>query len=190
MAQESLNITVAGEGHIYVADFGETLPTGMVAPGGNWDELGWMTKDGATFSVTPNVNPIPAWGSPDPVRQIIQSKIKAVSFVAEEYNAVTLGLAWGGGAAQFTDFGTYVEYEEPDLGVSDQRALIIDFVDEDEDFRFIFPKGSVTGEVSTQLTDSGAALLPVTFSPVRTSSTVKGFYFRTNSPELLAAIGS
>lgn len=190
MAQDSANVTVGSEGEIYIAAVDETVPTGMDTPGGNWEELGFIDENGVTFTVTPNIADINAWQSEDPVRKIVSAKTKAVSFAALEWTVPVIGLALGGGTDAFTDFGTYAEYSEATAATEDPRSMIVDFHDGDEDFRFIFEKGTVTGDISTQLTRTNAGVWTITYSPVRKDSSTPAMVFRTNSPEILASISS
>lgn len=190
MAQASENVTVGSEGEVYIAPVDEAVPAGMATPAGNWEELGYITEDGVTFTVTPNISDINAWQSEDPVRKLVTAKTKAVSFGAMEWNIPVIGLALGGGDANFTDFGTYVEYAEDTAATEDARSMIVDFHDGDEDFRFIFEKGSVTGDLSTQLTRTAAGVWTITFSPTRKDSSTPAMVFRSNSQALLDGIAS
>lgn len=60
-----------------------------------WDDLGWLTSDGASHSRDVASSDVTSWGSVTPTRTDITSDTTAVAVVAQETKLLTVGLASG-----------------------------------------------------------------------------------------------
>lgn len=60
-----------------------------------WDDLGWLTTDGASHSRDVASSDVTSWGSITPTRTDITSDTTAVAVVAQETKLLTIGLASG-----------------------------------------------------------------------------------------------
>ena len=60
-----------------------------------WDDLGWLTTDGASHSRDVASSDVTSWGSVTPTRTDITSDTTAVAVVAQETKLLTVGLASG-----------------------------------------------------------------------------------------------
>jgi hypothetical protein len=60
-----------------------------------WDDLGWLTTDGASHSRDVASSDVQSWGSVTPTRTDITSDTTAVAVVAQETKLLTIGLASG-----------------------------------------------------------------------------------------------
>jgi hypothetical protein len=60
-----------------------------------WDDLGWLTTDGASHSRDVSSSDVTSWGSVTPTRTDITSDTTAVAVVAQETKLLTVGLASG-----------------------------------------------------------------------------------------------
>ena len=60
-----------------------------------YDDLGWMTPDGAQFSRNVSSSDITSWGSIQPTRSDITSDVTTLQVTAQETKLLTLGLATG-----------------------------------------------------------------------------------------------
>lgn len=77
------------------------LPTG-------YDDLGWLTNDGAQFSRDVSASEVTSWGSVSPTRTDITSDTTTMSVTAQETKLLTIGLATGAdlsGIVPATDTG-------------------------------------------------------------------------------------
>ena len=179
MTQTQEETVVALTGAIYSALDGEPFPTGLDDPAGEWTEHGLTTPDGVVFTYTRNTTDLFAWQTSDVIRRLLESVVTSVQFALEQMNSENVVFAYGGGAV--TDEGSFAEFAPPDPEELEDRTMIVDFEDTYH-YRLLFPKGSVTGEISTQLIRTNFALLPVTFSPVRKDQSTKIFRLRTDDP--------
>lgn len=64
------------------------LPTG-------WDDLGWLSGDGASFSRDVATSEVTSWGSVSPTRSDVTSDTSTLTVVAQETKLLTIGLATG-----------------------------------------------------------------------------------------------
>jgi len=64
------------------------LPTG-------WDDLGWLTSDGAQFARDVATSEVTSWGSVSPTRTDITSDTTTLTVTAQETKLLTIGLATG-----------------------------------------------------------------------------------------------
>lgn len=199
MTQDSAQIISAGEGELYIASTTALFPGDTTDPADHldttglldlpddtdWIEMGWASEDGASFSLSRDVNPIKGWGG-DVLRQIVREIILGVQFTLLQMNVDNVPFAFGGG--DFTEASTGIFlFEPPPLSELDERALIIDFHDRGYDYRLGFPQGTVTGDSTLAMRTGEAAPLPVTFSPVRKSHNAKAFFFVSNDPAFAPA---
>lgn len=64
------------------------LPTG-------YDDLGWLTNDGAQFSRDVSTSEVTSWGSVSPTRTDITSDTTTMTVTAQETKLLTIGMATG-----------------------------------------------------------------------------------------------
>lgn len=60
-----------------------------------YDDLGWLTSDGAQFSRDVSTSEVTSWGSVSPTRTDITSDTTTMSVTAQETKLLTIGLATG-----------------------------------------------------------------------------------------------
>lgn len=160
---EASELVVAGNGQIYVAPVGTALPAGpSTALNAAFIGLGYTTEDGASFSVSPNIEEFRAWQSRQPVRREMTEQDMQVSFALEQWNEETVPLAFGGG--EITSVSGGYKYTPPAAtDALDERAMVIDADDGDRRVRIVIPRGNVTDAVETTFQRSELAVLPITF---------------------------
>lgn len=166
MAQDSTELVVASHGDVYVAPVGTTLPTQYnetLASG--WVNLGLISEDGVSISVSPEIEEFGAWQRRQAVRREFVSQAISVTFGLEQWNAANVEFAFGGGNVTQVDPDQW-RYDFPDGDDAlDERAIIIDWQDgPNSSYRAVFERGSVTDAVETQLQRSALAMLPIAFS--------------------------
>lgn len=66
----------------------------LALPAG-WDDLGWLSNDGASFSRDVSSSEVNSWGSVTPTRTDITSDTTTLTVVAQETKLLTIGLATG-----------------------------------------------------------------------------------------------
>lgn len=179
---DSDSLVVASNGQVYVGAVGATLPTtpDSTLSAADWKGLGYVTEDGVSLSVSPNIEEFMAWQSRQPVRRELTAQEVQVSFSLEQWNEDTLPFAFGG---DITDLGggDYRFDLLADGDPIDERALIIDAVDGSKNYRWVFPKGNVTDAVETTFQRSSLSVLPVTFKALQ-GDTERAAYMLTNDP--------
>jgi hypothetical protein len=68
----------------------------------DWDDLGWLSNDGAQFSRDVASSDVTSWGSVSPTRSDITSDTSTLTVVAQETKLLTIGLATGADLAAVT----------------------------------------------------------------------------------------
>jgi len=175
---EAQNVVVAGSGAVWVAPEGTPMPADLTALVTPWVDVGYVSEDGVTFTVSREQEEIRAWQSLDPVRVLVTGEPKTIAFELLEFDEDTLILMLRGGTVTGT---TTKVYTPPDPGVQDVRAMVIDGVDGAYTFRFCFPRVSLSGDVEWTLARSDAIRAPLEFSVL--SSAAK-WTILTNHPGL------
>lgn len=102
-------IRKALEGSVFLADISAdpiaelTAKTGtapnevidLVALPTDWDDLGWLTEDGAAFARDVSQDETTSYGSITPTRTDVTSDVTALTVVCQETKLLTIGLATG-----------------------------------------------------------------------------------------------
>lgn len=159
---DSSQVVVGANGQVYVAPTSETAPDDVgTALAGAWQELGFVSEDGATFTEGKDITDINAWQSFYPVRRIITARNVTVSFALHEWSAANIEFALGGAV---TDNGDEFVYTPPSPDDLDERSLVLQWQDSTKNYRLYIPRGIVSENVEVNLTRTGAADLPITFA--------------------------
>src|SRR5262245_12356849 len=162
MAQNAQDVVVAGTGAVYVAPDGMALPADLATPlPSEWIDVGYVSEDGVQFTFSREQEDVNAWQVSTPVRVLVTNEPISIVFELEQFDRVTVALAFRGGT--FTGSAAPFTYTPPDAGASDVRAIAIDAIDGDYQFRFAFPRVQLTDDVETSLVRSDAVRLPLTF---------------------------
>lgn len=177
-------LVVASNGQWSVAPVGTPLPVSPVAAlNAAFVGLGYLTEDGATLTVTPEVSDFGAWQSRDPIRREMTAREVQIAGALQQWNEDTVPFAFGGGAITSPSAGIY-RFDLPE-GALDERAVVLDAVDGANHLRWVFPRGNVTEAVESQFQRSATALLPITFKALKPENGVTG-YFLTDAPGFAA----
>lgn len=170
-ARDTEELVVAVAGDVYVAPVGTAAPTTATdALNASFYKLGYVSEDGVTFSTAPTIEEFLAWQQRQPVRREATGSEQNLTFGVLQWNAETVKLAFGGGQVAEISPGEF-RYDFPsDDDALDERAIVVDWQDGDEDHRLYFQRGSVTEAVETQLTRGALAVLPITFSVLAPSA--------------------
>lgn len=124
------------------------LPDGGTIP---WEDLGWLTSDGAQYSRDVSNSEITSWGSITPTRTDVTSDTSTLTVACQETKMLTIGLATGMDMSTVTPTvgSGAVEIRKPTRpSAKSYRALSV-AVDEHEGLELYvcryFPRAKVTG---------------------------------------------
>ena len=67
-----------------------------------WDDLGWLSSDGAQFSRDVSTSDVTSWGSVTPTRSDVTSDTSTLAVTCQETKLLTIGLATGADLAAIT----------------------------------------------------------------------------------------
>lgn len=183
MSNDSTQVFVPGNATCYLAPGGTSLTAGIAAPGTAWTDGGYMSEDGATWTLNRTVQDITVWQSLDPVRKVQQALTKQISLVLRQMNPTNVKYVLGGGTitagsgtAGGTAFGTYTY---PTAQENPTNAVVLDLVDGSYTVRFYYPTMQVDSNVQSSLSRNDSITLPLSLTSLA-SSTVPVIY--SNAP--------
>jgi len=158
VATSAENVVVAGTGDVYIAEPNTAISEAIgTAPGAPWDLTGYISEDGASFSIDRETEELMAWQSMDAIRVLTTSEPKTISFELMQFDPITLALALQGGSVAG---GVYTP---PIAGSSQVKAMTVLGIDGDYEFRFWFPRVQIEGAVEWNMNRSDAIRLPLEF---------------------------
>ena len=176
MATSAENVVVAGTGDVYVADAGTEFATalpGVPADDSGWDKVGFISEEGATFSMDRETEELYAWQSMDAIRVLTTSEPKTISFELMQFDPITLPLALQGGTV------TAGKYVPPIAGNTEVKAMLVYGIDGDYNFRFWFPRVQIEGAVEFNMNRSDAIRLPLEFKVLAAETS---WFMESNHP--------
>lgn len=95
-----------------------------------YDDLGWLTGDGAQFSRSVDSSDITSWGSNEPTRSDITADTTTVAVTMQETKALTLGIQYGIDPNDIeTGAGGTVELRKPSRPAANYYRLLTVAVD-------------------------------------------------------------
>lgn len=185
---EESELVVAGDGAIFVAPEGTTLPTDIddvidLNLDTDFVALGYMTEAGPRASFGRNTKDIRAWQSFNALRTIVTETPTRVEFDMEQWNEDTFGVAMGG--IIVTTAGGGVKVEPQDASFLDVRALIVYGIDGDKHYAFVFPRTQNDKELQFPFAREDISALPVGMK-VLGNGTDKPWYLLTDDPTFTA----
>jgi hypothetical protein len=188
MANNSQEIIVAATGHVSVAPFGTALPTEEVtALNAAFLDVGYVTEAGVTFTATPTIVDVNAWQSYTPIRKLVTARALTAACVMQQWNQETFAVAFGGGTWTMVSPGSY-RYDPPiDGSALTEYSLVIDAVDGVKNVRWVVKRCTIEGAVTSNLTRTAAADLPVTFAALTPDGQNTAWYFLSNASEFSIA---
>lgn len=170
MALDAQDVVVAGDGHIYMADEGATLPTSVttdLSADSDYTELGYTTEDGVTFTLSRSNTDLGVWQSLDPVRIIAASRTSTIAAVLRQFSPENLLAAFGGGTV--TKGASSGSYEYPDPDENPVKVVVVDAIDNGKTVRFVYDRVQQEGDVATQLQRGDSANLPLSLRVLASS---------------------
>lgn len=171
MAENSDQVVVGADGQVWVSRPGVALSS-VTAPSDattdpntvdpDWMNLGYTSEEGATLTLSREIEDILAWQSFDPIRKIVTSRNVVLAFTLRQWNQDTVELATGG-----TVTGTAGDWEltPAAAGSLDERSLLLDWQDgASRSFRLYIPRGIIGNDIETNIVRTAAADLPIEFA--------------------------
>jgi hypothetical protein len=164
------DLVVGGSGEVYVADSGATAPTNSTtAPNAAFYGMGYLSEDGVTISVAPEVTDFNVWQSRQPARRENQAQVITVSGQFAQWNEYTVPVCMGKGVLDATT-GATGSFDFPaDTDALAEHAVIADVVDGAEHHRFYFSRCNQTGTAEVQFNRQNLSVLPFEFSALAPS---------------------
>jgi hypothetical protein len=149
------NIRIYGDqdSAVYIADKGTTGPTTLAAPAVDYADLGWISEDGTEVGREISSTDFTAWQGGTIVRSKVSGTKNTIKVTALEETAISLGLYYPGMTATTTTGVTRMTI--PGGSKSNEKALVVDFLDDDVTKRYAIPRAEVTsvGAVGHKNTD-------------------------------------
>lgn len=189
MANDADNIIIGANGKVSVAPVGTALPATIdAALNAAFKEVGFLSEDGVTPTSSKTIEGVPVWQSIYHARRFVTEAEFRLAMVLREWNPITVPLAFGGGEVVESpeDSGSY-RYDPPDASAIDERAMVVDYVDGDYNYRFVVARGNVSEDVETQIARAGASDLPITFAALGQTG-VLPWYWLTDNPAFAPAV--
>lgn len=185
--QDGTEIRIASRGEVYVAPVGTALPTTPTAAlNAAFVGLGYLTTDGVSLSVAPEIQDINSWQARQATRRELINQEVTASFTLQQFNEENIPFAFGGGSVTSPSAGIH-RYELPVDGALDERALIIDAIDGDVHQRWILPRGNVTDAVEVAFVRDAEQQLPISFKALAPSDGSTSLIFLTDDAASFAA---
>ena len=186
MAQNSGEVRIAGNGGLYLAPIGTTLPTDpTTALDAAFVDLGYFSEDGVTITPERTIEKFRAWQSRKPVRQSITAEDMTIGGSLIQWNNDTIPVFFGGGTV--VDNTTYWTYTPPASGTIDERAMVLEWQDGAYTYRMAAAR-TVNGELG-EITLTGTALgeLPINVEVLEPAAGGDPFVIITDDPAFDAA---
>lgn len=181
MTKNLANIRIYGDqsSAVYVAPKGTTGPVGLAAPAAAFADLGWLSEDGTDITRETSSTDFTAWQGGTIVRSKVSGVKDTIKVVCLEETAVALGLYYpGSSTVTATGVSTITV---PGGSNSNEKALVVDFIDDTVTKRYSIPRAEVTGVGTVSHKNTDMTMYEFTFT------IYGGFTIITNNPALATA---
>ena len=181
MAKNLANIRIYGDqdSAVYVAPKGTTGPVDLAAPAAAFADLGWLSEDGTDITRESSSTDFTAWQGGTIVRTKVSGVKDTLKVVCLEETALALGLYYPGMTSETVTGTTTITV--PGGAKSNEKALVVDFLDDTITKRYSIPRAEVTSVGTISHKNSDMTMYEFTF-------TVYGdFKIITNNPALATA---
>jgi hypothetical protein len=169
MAKDSSKLLYAGDGEIYLAPVGTTLPVDVAtALPAAWKGLGFMAEEGVTISGDVDTTDVMAWQIPDPIDVRVTSRNIQIQGDFLQYDQQNFDLAFGGGGTWSGT--TLVTYVSASGSTPKYWACVVETIEATKKFRYCFPKVGVSESSGIPLRRNEAARSSVAFRALNTGS--------------------
>lgn len=181
MTKNLANIRIYGDqdSAVYIANKGVTGPTTLAAPAVDYKDLGWISEDGAEIGRETSSTDFTAWQGGTIVRSKVSGVKDTIKVTALEETAVSLGLYYPGMTSTTTTGTTTITV--PGGSAANEKALVVDFIDDDVTKRYVIPRAEVTSVGTVGHKNTDMTMYEFTFT------IYGGFTIITNNPALATA---
>lgn len=181
MPLDAERLNIAARGDLYVAPVGTTMPADVTASlNAAFRSVGYLNEDGATLSDSKNRDPIMAWQAFRPIAYVNTDVETTLACTLRQWDNVTVPLAFGGGTITSPSAGVY-RYAPPAPEFIDERAAVLEWVQDTYKWRLCMTRVMLTESVETQLVRTSPGDLPITLG-VLGSVGVDDWYILTSAP--------
>jgi hypothetical protein len=165
----SANVMVGVTGGAYVAPEGTTLPTDATTSlNGAFVEVGYLSEDGISQSISEDITDLVAWQNADVVRKIQTSHDVTYSFTMIETTDVTLETFYGNYAAGA------VEITADQLP---RQSWVLSVVDGTDLIRIVIPEGQIIERGDLVFQNGDAVGYPITITAFPDDDGVKAYLY-------------
>lgn len=176
-------------GHGYVAPVGTAFPDEIDDPVDLdlWAELGHLSEAGPRFSFGKNLTPQASWQSRGrPVRNLRGAQPITVSFDLLQWNRNNTVYALGdsGSWAESSPGSGLWTYTPGSEGDVDERALIVEAVDGDFNYRFCFARTENQAGVDFAWTGTALAPLPIVATVLEAPNEGAPYIIQSDDPNI------
>jgi hypothetical protein len=181
MTKNLANIRIYGDqdSAVYVAPKGTTGPVGLAAPAAAYEDLGWLSEDGTDITRETSSTDFTAWQGGTIVRSKVSGVKDTLKVVCLEETAIALGLYYPGSTTVTTTGVSTITV--PGGSNSNEKALLVDFIDDTITKRYDIPRAEVTGVGTISHKNTDMTMYEFTFT------IYGGFTIITNNPALATA---
>jgi hypothetical protein len=181
MTKNLANIRIYGDQDsvVYLAPKGTTLPVDLAAPAAAFQDLGWLSEDGVDITRESSSTDFTAWQGGTIVRSKVSGVKDTIKVVCLEETAIALGLLYPGSTSTTTAGLTKISV--PGGANSNEKAMVVDFIDDDVTKRYAIARAEVTGTGTISHKNTDMTMYEFTF-------TIYGnFEIISNNPALASA---
>ena len=163
------NVLVGVTGGAYVAPEGTPIPTNAVtALNAAFDEVGYISEDGVSQSISEDITDLKAWQNGDVVRKIQTSHDLTYALTMIETSDVTLETYYGNYAAGAVEItGEQLPH----------KAWVLEVEDGDDIIRVVIPDGQITERGDIVYQNGDAVGYPITITCFPDDDGVKAYLY-------------
>jgi hypothetical protein len=165
MALTADNVVVGVTGKVYSGATTATAPTTSVSALTGFDELGYVSADGVSFTIDKSTNQIRAWQNADLVRELVTEATVTYSFMLLETTPEAIELYFGSAMVNGK-----VELNPSNTG--GKKSFVIDVVDGAKAIRHYIPSGEVMSVEAQSIVNGEAIAYGVTITAYATDGRV------------------
>jgi hypothetical protein len=181
MTKTLANIRIYGDesSAVYVAPKGTTGPVALAAPAVTYADLGWLSEDGTEIGRETSATDFTAWQGGTIVRSKVSGVKDTIKVTCLEETAIALGLYYPGATTVTTTGVSTITV--PGGSKSNEKALVVDFLDDTITKRYVIPRAEVTSVGAIAHKNTDMTMYEFTFT------IYGGFTIVTNNPALATA---
>lgn len=177
MAANDDNIRAGLAGYAYIAPLGTTAPTSTSAAwGAGWVDLGGISDDGLSESLSQDFDKYYRWGSSAVVRTVGKTRESGFKVQCLETTPYTLSLFQGIPVEDMEDLvdgadTVGLQFDDPDDSVPLYQMLGLDILDGDSNhWRYVIAKTQVTDRADLTANRNSLVQYEITFTPLAGAS--------------------